>query len=530
MGFKGHLVTDIPKFLARGERARLFPVLADTSREGRTVSILLSCLANVPAFGREMMKTVGQRVGARAQVQSFTEIVFQAAKPGAKPSTVRPDGLLLIQVHSREWRALIEAKVGTSELDNAQFEAYAETARANGIDALITISNQYTALPTHSPVTLPNGLRGKVELYHWSWMDILTKATLLLETEEIEDPTQVFIVSEMVRFLAHGSSGVKSFDQMPPAWSEVVSDVLAGGGVSPTCAEALEVVNAWHQEVRNLTLMLSRQLGLSVRPHMARALRNDHELRVRMDARKLAEAKRLEAVIEVPGAAAPMEIVADLQRRSFSVSMKLKAPEDRRSSKARLNWLLRQLAEAPADNLYVRLIGPGVVQGLKSISFHRQNVEGMPDDRNAVPVSSFEVLLVKDVGSRFGQRRNFIADIESLVPAFYEQVGQHRRVWQTAVPRIPQDKVQPSSVSLEAIRHEADLSDEVTPELLAPGLDAEETGFQQAGIDGEIQREQEGDVCPPPRSENVFIMPAHWGAGDADEPEQGGHPQPSEMA
>ena len=37
----------LPDAVKQGETARLFPVLADTSKEGRATSILLSCMAKV---------------------------------------------------------------------------------------------------------------------------------------------------------------------------------------------------------------------------------------------------------------------------------------------------------------------------------------------------------------------------------------------------------------------------------------------------------------------------------------------------
>ena len=37
-------MVDLPDYLARGERARLFPVLTDTSKEGRSTSILLAAI------------------------------------------------------------------------------------------------------------------------------------------------------------------------------------------------------------------------------------------------------------------------------------------------------------------------------------------------------------------------------------------------------------------------------------------------------------------------------------------------------
>ena len=56
-------MTNLSEYLDRGERARLFPVLADTSKEGRCTSIFLSCLSHVHEFGEQMLKSVGQRVG-----------------------------------------------------------------------------------------------------------------------------------------------------------------------------------------------------------------------------------------------------------------------------------------------------------------------------------------------------------------------------------------------------------------------------------------------------------------------------------
>jgi hypothetical protein len=69
---------------------------------------------------------------------------------------------------------------------------------------------------------------------------------------------------------------------------------------------------------------------------------------------------------------------------------------------------------------------------------------------------SFEVLLVKDLGARFGQRRNFIAELEAAVPDFYEQVGQHLKAWQPQAPRLREEKAEPSTVTTQAIQEEAE--------------------------------------------------------------------------
>ena len=66
----------LPEFLKQGETARLFPVLADTSKEGRATSILLSCMAKVDEFAAAQIKTLGLKPGKRTKLECFTEVVF----------------------------------------------------------------------------------------------------------------------------------------------------------------------------------------------------------------------------------------------------------------------------------------------------------------------------------------------------------------------------------------------------------------------------------------------------------------------
>ena len=55
-------MSNLPSVIKRGERARLFPVLSETSKEGRTTAVFLSCLANVTEYGGTLLASVGQRI------------------------------------------------------------------------------------------------------------------------------------------------------------------------------------------------------------------------------------------------------------------------------------------------------------------------------------------------------------------------------------------------------------------------------------------------------------------------------------
>jgi len=88
-----------PEYLAQGELARLFPVLATTSKEGRTTSIVLACFSRVDEFGRSLLASIGVKPGKRATIEAYTEPVF---KSGTTEKHNRPDGLLIVKSGAKE--------------------------------------------------------------------------------------------------------------------------------------------------------------------------------------------------------------------------------------------------------------------------------------------------------------------------------------------------------------------------------------------------------------------------------------------
>src|SRR3546814_8699438 len=100
----------IPDYLAQGERARLIPVAADSSKEVRAASILLATISSVPAFAEALLDSLGQRFGTRSRLGCYTEVVFRGMPAQAKD---RPDGLMVLETGGgRTWRS----EENTSEL------------------------------------------------------------------------------------------------------------------------------------------------------------------------------------------------------------------------------------------------------------------------------------------------------------------------------------------------------------------------------------------------------------------------------
>ena len=445
---------NLPSFLTQGETARLFPVLATTSKEGRTTSIVLACLSKVEEFGRDLLASAGQKVGARARIETYTEIVT-AKKVSQK--TERPDGLIVLRVGAREWRAFVEAKVGSVELDPDQIERYRLLARENGVDCVITISNQFSTTPLVHPLEPVRKSKSKIPVIHWSWMHILTTADLLISRSEVADSDQMILLNELRRFLTHESAGVRGFDRMPRSWTELNRLVASGGSISPKADDAVETIAAWHQEARDLSLILSRMTGTGVTQRLSRKHLADPSLRDKDELALLRDERQLRMALAIPDAAAPVEVTADLTRRAIDVGMSLRAPEDRKSSKARINWLLRQIRSDDVKDLHLRIFWPG------SSPTTQHTVEELRADPDIASVgkehlaaTGFHLFLSVNTAGRFAQQSNFIADLEEIVPRFYRNFGSKLSAWVRSAPQIKSDRSEPGDVTTEALAEDSD--------------------------------------------------------------------------
>ncbi|WP_306005908.1 hypothetical protein [Aquicoccus porphyridii] len=445
---------DRPDYLVQGEVARLFPVLATTSKEGRTTSIFMACLSKIEEFGVELLATLGQRVGKRSKIEAFTEVVFRNEKIKLKD---RPDGLIILETGKKEWRALVEAKVGNADLQAEQIERYREICKDHGIDCVITISNQFATTPSNHPLDEVRKSRSKIPVFHWSWMSILTVTDLLLNREAVADMDQKVLLNEFRRFLTHESAGVKGFDRMPPEWSEINRLVSAGGKIPAKSSDASVILDAWHQETRDLSLILSRQTEAAVQEKLPRKHRNDPADRRKDELQMLRDHGQLRALLDVPDAAAPLEVVADIARRTIDVGMSLRAPEDKVSSKARVNWLLRQIKTEKRDDVYVRLNWPGRSDATQfSLNELLEDPALCEEGKSGLKVLSFHVFIARRLGAKFTQQTNFIKELEEVVPFFYREIGQNLSEWRKPAPKIKHDRAMTEDVSVEAIARDAE--------------------------------------------------------------------------
>lgn len=433
------VTSETSDLIVSGERSRLIPVVADMSREERAISPVLATFEIVPSLAHSMLSEVGGPTNQRAKIRAFSQVVFKGAPTERK---LRPDGLLEVDSGRKIWRAIIEAKIGGAELSAEQIEAYLDLARQMRIDAVITISNQFATIATHHPVPINRQKLRHVNLFHFSWQALLTKARLISEDKSVDDPEQAFILRELIRYLAHESSGVLAMTRLGKEWKEICTKIQTGTPVGKSDNDTAAVVAQWHQLTRSLALELSTSIGKIVDVRLPRAHAKDPAQRMAHECAQFAVVPILRVDLGIPNAVSPLIVEADFLRRSLRFSVSLNTPQDRVRPTAAVNWVTRQLAPHPGSlDALIRVHWPGrtpdTVAPLADAIVDPRIVA--PDDRKVLP-AGFEIQRVVDLAGRFKGSSTFIEDIRREIPRFYKDVVQNVSNWMAKAPKYKENK------------------------------------------------------------------------------------------
>ena len=190
-------------------------------------------------------------------------------------------------------------------------------------------------------------------------------------------------------------------------------------------------VASWHQEARDLCLILTRKIAVPVSLKLSRKHKLDPNERLKDDCETLVSSHTLNTELDIPDAAAPLCVSADLTRRTVTCSMRLDAPKDKQKGSARLNWLLKQLKGIDVEGVYIKSIAPGkrnTMQAPLSQVRDDSNII-LKNEGTEIQPNAFEVMIVKDLAGKFSGRSTFIQSIEATVTLFYEAVGQNLKAW-----------------------------------------------------------------------------------------------------
>jgi hypothetical protein len=410
--------------------ARLLPTAGirnQGEQEKRAASALLAVMSAVPDFCNALLAGMKAHKG---KISTFTELRFKDDEERLHI----PDGAIVIERGQKQWSCLVEIKTDGATLESDQVSRYLDLAREHGFDGFLTISNQICGDSQELPYSVRKLKLKGLTVRHLSWWHVLTEAIVQHRFRGIADPDQAWILGELIRYLDDEKSGAAGFEGMGQAWVRV-RESARNETLRADDPEAKTISARWEQFVEYLCLHLSQELGVDVK-HLRPRGRTAQE-QVLTATQRLASDGVFASSVQVPDAVGPIGIEANLRTRQVTTSVEVPAPREGRP-KTRINWLLRQLGEAP-DDLRID-VNFNRVRATRSELLRdcRRSPELLllKDDPKREP-RSFVVALAKSMGKKDGRKEgSFVAETRKQATDFYGDLVQGLVPPRTQAPKI----------------------------------------------------------------------------------------------
>ena len=406
------------------KQARIIPVSKTKGSgelERRTTSVLLAVAAAVPEFGKALIEPLGASGGT---ISTYAEPSFELDGKEA-----RADGLIVVRRAAKQWSCLVEVKTGSDKLDAEQLNRYLDVCRQEGIDGLLTVSNEIRPLSGGHPTqNVDRRKTKKTRLVHESWMRILTEATTLSQQKAVADKDQEWILHELIHYLSHENSGAVPMTAMPASWTSVLQGVQHET-LNTTSSDVGEVVETFDSLIQFTSLRLASLLGADVQPVVSKAAKANPAAARKEAILQLANNYTLDGSIRVQDTVAPIKLSVDLNSKKMTCSVEIDAPGDK-GPKGSITWLTRQLKDA-SDELRI----DPLIKNLRKqpTGALLRDVRVDPDQIKpgaGQELRAFTVVSTSMIGTGRSGKSAFIAGFLAAVESFYQEVVQNLQKWE----------------------------------------------------------------------------------------------------
>lgn len=423
----------------KGRRVRLFSsasIRTSDEAETRATASFLSMIKAVSEFGRQFLKTSGAPAG---NVECFTEVTF---KDKAKKTESRPDGVVIVTRGKKEWKALVEVKIGSNNLRQDQFDRYHILARDQGFDALITISNQVALSNGLPPLKVDKRRLSKTDVAHFSWERLLSEAQYLSLQSGVADADQQYMLAEWIRYVNDKKSKIIVAPQVGKNWDNMLSAASADR-LKSVNADVDDFSKVWAGFLRVQAFRLRAQLGEQVEVRLKATEKKDPEAHFKnLSAQMLLDGK-ICSFLKVPHTAGDLKILLDLRSKRVFYEVHIDPPSDKKT-KGQITWIvnqLKKLEQVPTDLcLIVEWKKKGFLTEVKVCGIEDSKDELMFDLQGdlipaEVEIKSFRI----HWKTKLSRKKTIIFNqIGGNLEEFYKSVVEHLQVYVPPTPKLKQ--------------------------------------------------------------------------------------------
>jgi len=425
---------DFDSFLQSGQiklqQAKLIPTLK-TGDEMALTSIFLSTVRLVKEYRDGIFKNI--KLSRAGKAYYYTEVSFPDV------SSSRIDGLIIVVTKGIIADAVFfEMKNKNNGIDQKQVEDYLTISKALKVNKLVTVSNEFVADSSHSPVKVK--VPKNISLYHFSWTYLITKGRILLFKNDvmIQDDDQVEIMSEVLHYFESPVSGISGFIQMKAGWKELSESIRAQKALKQSDKFIEEAVLSWYEEEKDMALLLSRKLGVLVKSS------SKSKESVKKDIKKVINDNCITGELNIKNVVSDIKLMAEFERRIVSMSVKLTPPLDK-GNKAKITWIGKQLENCKKKNdlLFSKLekelmIEADIKYAKTNIKVKLSELDQLINSTKDKEIQAFKITLNRGFGTGFASVKKFIVLIDNMVLEYYEGIVQYVNTWTRPTPKIVQ--------------------------------------------------------------------------------------------
>ena len=409
-------IAKLNEILTEDREARLFPVIKAAESEMRATSALLSTLRSVREFSQAVVKLAEGPSGKTRRVECYAEVVPE--KTNQDQAESRLDGVIVSSRGKDTWIALLEVKTGTNKLDQEQFDKYLDLARENDFNAIITISNQPAQTNNRPPLNVK--YRGsRICIIHLSWERLLREAQLLIRQDSVEDAEQQYILKEWARYLLNPKARIMSDHVVGDYWQDILK--AASTNRLKSSRDKLEqFVQDWVGFMRIQTFRLRAKLGGNVEIRLKQKEQKDSSVYIKRLIDECLNEGHMSSSIQISHAAAPIDVIFNLESRKILFSVSLKPPEDKDRRK-QIIWLRNEQLK----NIKEPLPGLLLVVEWKFRNIHTEiNLVDAIEDRKNIENAIQADNIGSDIGIRFF-RIEWSTDITRKKSEVFSSIGEN---------------------------------------------------------------------------------------------------------
>ena len=411
------------------QNARLIPTLK-TGDEGALASIFLTTLKLVKEYRDTLFKEL--KLSRGSNIFYFTEVAFPEVDKNS-----RCDGLIIIVSKGVIKEAIVfEMKNKNNSVDSIQVEKYINLCKKIGVNKMATISNEFVADSTQSPVNVKSPKN--FSLYHFSWTYLMTKGRLLLFKNEniIKDEDQIEIMREILYYFESPVSGISGYTIMKPGWKKLVEEIKNRVPLKISDPFIEEAIISWYEEEKDMALHLSQKLGVLVKSS------SKGKDKVKEDTRRIINDQSINGNLSIKNSVSDIKIVVDFEIKSVSMAVKVIPPLDK-GTVARITWIERQLEACKKKNEEVFscieqniLVEADVKYAKEHLRVKLSELDQLIEKSKGKEITSFNIVLMSNFGAGFGSTKKFIVLIEKMLLDYYAGIVQYLTNWNRPAPRL----------------------------------------------------------------------------------------------